>query len=364
MKSTTGATTTDPLLIETATRAFADTCTHAAIQDAERDGWAPTVWGAAAAIGLPWVGVAEPAGGAGGTLVDALAVLGVAGAHAAPIPVADTMLSGWLLAATGLPVRTGPATVVPGRPEDDLRWDGGRLSGRAHRVPWARAVEQVVAVVGGKVVVVDRPVAKPGLAIESGTNLAGEPRDALLFDDVAVDATNVGDAPAGVDADALRFRGALTRAALMAGALLRMAEMTVAYTSERRQFGQPVGRFQAVQAHLVRCAEEAVLVDLAVQVAAREAERRGGVAPFEIAAAKLLADAAARTATRAAHQAHGAVGMTQEYGLHHLSRRLWSWRAEYGDRMWPARLGRAVAAHGPDRLYEVIADGSASGVEV
>ena len=139
-------------------------------------------------------------------------------------------------------------------------------------------------------------------------NLAGEPRDTVVFEDAEPDA--VADAPDGIDADALLFRGALTRAGLMAGALLAMSDLTVEYTSERRQFGQAVGRFQAVQAHLVRCAEEAALVDLAVQVAAREADR--GDARFEIASAKLLADDVARIATRAAHQAHGAIGMTQE----------------------------------------------------
>jgi hypothetical protein len=58
------------------------------------------------------------------------------------------------------------------------------------------------------------------------------------------------------------------------------------------------------------------------------------------------------------------MGMTQEYRLHHFSRRLWAWRSEYGDRSWPARLGRAAAAVGPDDLYYVIADGSASGITV
>jgi len=121
-----------------------------------------------------------------------------------------------------------------------------------------------------------------------------------------------------------------------------------------------VGSFQAVQTLLVRVAEEAVLVDLAVQVAAREAERGGG--HFEIASAKLLANEAARLATRAAHQAHGAMGATREYPLHLLSRRLWAWRAEYGDAFWPVHLGAAVLDRGPDELYRVIAEGSASGI--
>jgi acyl-CoA dehydrogenase len=349
--------TVDPLLLETAERAFADTCTHETIQAAERDGWAPAIWETAAGIGLPWIGVPEDRGGAGGTVADGVAVLGVAGRHAAPIPLAETgLLAGWLLSAAGLPVGHGPNTLVPGRAEDDLSLVGDRLHGAAHRVAWARAAERIVALVDGKVVA----IAPSRARIEPVSNLAGEPRDTVVFEGAAVD--EVVDAPAGIDADALLFRGALTRAALMAGALLAMSELTVEYTSERRQFGQAVGRFQAVQLHLVRCAEEAALVDLSVQVAAREADR--GDARFEIASAKLLADDAARVATRAAHQAHGAIGMTQEYALHHLSRRLWAWRAEYGDRTWPERLGRAVVTTGPDNLYRVIVEGSASTIEL
>jgi acyl-CoA dehydrogenase len=347
--------TVDTLLVETAQRALSDTCSHAALQDAERDGWAPLVWDTAAAIGLPWVGVPESAGGAGGSLADAVAVLGAAGAHAAPIPLAETgLLGGWLLAEAGLPVGEGPSTVVPGLAGDDVRFDRGKLHGTAHRVPWARAVEQIVLLAGGKIVTVP----PERVRIESARNLAGEPRDTVVFDGVVPDA--VADAPDGVDGDALLFRGALTRVALMAGALLAMSDLTSEYTSERQQFGQAIGRFQSVQLLVVRCAEEAVLVDLAAQVMAREAGR--GDARFEIAAAKVLADDAARVATRAAHQAHGAIGMTQEYALHHLSRRLWSWRAEYGDRTWPERVGRAVAAHGADDLYRVIADGSRAGI--
>ena len=53
------------------------------------------------------------------------------------------------------------------------------------------------------------------------------------------------------------------------------------------------------------------------------------------------------------------MGMTQEYRLHHFSRRLWAWRSEYGDeRHWAARLGRALLAGGADRLYPAITGGS------
>ena len=133
--------------------------------------------------------------------------------------------------------------------------------------------------------------------------------------------------------------------------------MTVDYTRQRRQFGRPVAQFQAVQQHLVHAAQDAALVTMAAEVAAAAAER--GPATFEIAAAKILAGQAAASATRAAHQAHGAMGMTQEYPLQHLSRRLWSWRHEYGDDIsWGTRLGRASAAAGADALYPSITAGS------
>jgi acyl-CoA dehydrogenase len=72
----------------------------------------------------------------------------------------------------------------------------------------------------------------------------------------------------------------------------------------------------------------------------------------------VLADDAARIATRAAHQAHGAMGMTQEYALHHATRRLWSWCHEYGDgRYWSDRLGNLIVRHGADELYPLVAGG-------
>ena len=349
---------TDRLLLETAEKVFADTSTYDAVQDAQRTGWAPAVWDAAAVVGLPWIGVPETAGGVGGTLSDALAVLRLAGRYAAPIPLAETgVLAGWLLAESGLPVGENPLSVAPGRPEDDLRIEGDRISGSIHRVPWGRSVERVVALVGERVVVV---APSEAAHVDTLTNVAGEPRDTLHFDGASTAAVVA--APDGVGADRLFSRGALTRAALMAGALQAVAQMTASYTTERKQFGKPVGTFQAVQAHVVVAAEEAALVDIAVQVAARESDRQA--APFEVAAAKAVANNAARVATRAAHQAHGAMGMTQEYPLHQFSRRLWAWRAEYGDASWGDRLGRAAAHLGSEKLYYAIADGSASGIVV
>lgn len=343
----------DALLTETARRVFADTCSFEAVEQAEATGWAASVWDALAETGLAWVGVPEAAGGSGGTLMDALEVLRVAGVHSAPVPVAETgVVGGWLLSGAGLRLPSGPLAVAPGTPADSVRLEGSRVRGVVHRVPWARAAERVVLLAGTPPMVVSVPA--DSVRVEPATNLAGEPRDTVHVDTLAAE---VAPAAPGVDVRALRARGALSRVALMAGALDRMVDLVVEYTSQRHQFGKAIGTFQAVQAHLVHAAQDAALVNMALAKAGRAAVAGDGW--FEIASAKILANQAASSATRHVHQAHGAMGMTREYPLHHMSRRLWAWRHEYGDeREWTRALGRVVTAAGCDALYPLITGGS------
>ncbi|HLY82461.1 MAG TPA: acyl-CoA dehydrogenase [Acidimicrobiales bacterium] len=340
----------DDVLLSTAERIFAGTCTFDAIEAAEADGWAPSVWSALAEAGLPWISVPERAGGVGGSLEDALAVLRIAGRHAAPVPLAETgLLAGWLASSGGLQVAEGPATLVPGSARDTVALTGATLSGIAYGVPWASRAGQLVVLVANGTQWKVATVATSAVAIESTVNLAGEPRDTVHFD-----SSPIGElASTTIDAEALERRGALTRIMLMAGAMERMNEITLAYTSQRQQFGRPVARFQLVQAHLVHLAQDTALLGIAADAAARAAAV--GEAAFEIAAARTLAGATVATATRAAHQAHGAMGMTREYPLHHLSRRLWSWRLEYGkEYRWQLAVGAHAAKAGPDALYGLV----------
>ena len=342
----------DPLITETADRLLGELCTHEAVQAAEANGAAPEIWSAFAETGFPWISIAEDAGGSGGTLLDALEVLRLVGYHSAPIPAAETgVLGGWLLASAGLELPEGAVTVAPGTPSDSLTiHDDGRVSGTVAMVPWGRASERLAVVVDG--VVASVPVA--AATVREKTSLAGEPRDTLTFDGVAAAAA---DAPDGVDDVALRFRGALTRVALIGGAIEKMSQLTVSYTNERVQFGRPVARFQAVQQHLVWAAQDAALARMCAERAGVAAN--DGDARFEIAAAKLNANQAATRATKACHQAHGAMGMTQEYPLHHVSRRLWSWRSEYGGtHEWSEWVGRVAVAQGADGLYPLITGSS------
>jgi acyl-CoA dehydrogenase len=354
----------DPILVETLDRLLGNVCTHEAVQAAEATGWSDEIWQPLAGTGAPWVGVEEALGGSGGTVADAAAVLRRCGYFAAPVPVAETgLLGGWLAGAAGLPLPDGPVAVVPGHPDDRFELDGDRLSGVAHNVAWAAASSLVLAIVRDRVVAFDPAAA----TIRPRRNLAGEPREVVELAGVAV---TVAPAPEGVTAELLRRRGAFARACLMTGALERVTDLTVGYANERQQFGKPIATFQAVAQHLVRLASETHLATMAFQAAVAAVSHRGFEgAGLEVASAKAVAGEAADVATARAHQAHGAIGMTQEYDLHQLTRRLWSWREEFGSTAsWRREVGAAVAtaldatadaerADG-NRLWELVSQGS------
>ncbi|MEM7323300.1 MAG: acyl-CoA dehydrogenase family protein [Actinomycetota bacterium] len=355
----------DDLLRDSATNLFASTCGFDAVQAAEGVGWAPEIWDAVAGAGFTRIGLPEEADGSGGSLLDAAEVLRIAGSYAAPIPLAETsMLGGWLLTTAGLALPDGPVTVAPGVAEDSIGVTGNddgsvTVTGSAGRVPWAAQADIVVLVadVDGVPTVVAIDPNADGVTTDGTTNVAGEPRPTVSVDSVTVPADRV---VAMTDrpnlAEGLRLRGALTRTMLMAGALDAMSRLTVEYTDQRQQFGRPVSRFQAVQQHLVWGAQDAAIANMTAQVAAAKAADGVLAARFEIAAARTVANECASTATRWAHQAHGAMGMTQEYALHHLSRRLWAWRHEYNTPgEWASIVGGMAEAAGPDGLYPLIA---------
>jgi acyl-CoA dehydrogenase len=337
----------DNLVAETIDRLLADCCTHEALERAEEDGWCAPVWDRLVEADFIHISLPEDSGGSGGTLADAAYVLKALGRRTASVPFAETaLLGGWLLATTGLPLPDGPIAVAPVL----LRLQKGRVAGRA-RVAWATRAGAIAAMVdtpeGSVVALIDLS----DVHIEPGSNLAGEARETVDFDVPLARALHA--APTSIDIGSLQRRGALSRVLLMAGATEAMLDLTVRYTHERHQFGQPIARFQAVQQHLVTLAQCAAQLSVAADLAVWALEQR--TAELEIAAAKVIADDAAVAGTRAAHQAHGAMGVTREYPLHRLSRALWSWSQEYGHaRSWNRQLGDLALAAGADGLFSLV----------
>jgi acyl-CoA dehydrogenase len=340
------------LLADTVTRLFGDLVTKELIEASEKGAWPDPLWRALEEGGLTLPLVPEAAGGAGGAWADAHVVVRAAGKHAAPVPLAETIVGGWLLAQAGLEVPLGPLTVAPAYPDERLRLAGGggqwRLTGTARGVPWGGAAAHavVVAEADGRPMVA--LVARGAGRVTADRNLALEPRDTLGFDGAAV----VAAAPAGprVSADAVIVYGAMARAAQMAGSLESLLEQSVRYATERKQFGRPIGNFQAIQHNLAILAGHVAAAGIAAEHAFAAADR--GDPGVEVAVAKVRAGEAAGVGAGIAHQVHGAIGFTYEHALHFSTRRLWSWRAEFGsESRWADRLGRDVAAAGAERLW-------------
>jgi acyl-CoA dehydrogenase len=324
--------------------------------------WDSALWAALAEAGLTGVGLPEDRGGSGGELADAVAVVATLAAGAAAVPVAEQLLvAGPALVAADVehtafdePLTIALAPAVTAAASDD--GDGpGRflLTGTATEVPWAGVVTRVAVLTappaglsGALLALVD----VSGLDASTAANLAGEPRGSLVFDG----APATGAVLSAAQAQVVRARYALARAVQLSAALQQVLAWTVQYAGERVQFGRPLARFQAIQMELAEMAGEvtavAALVDAAVQALASTQD----VVPAA-AAAKVRAGAAVEVVARLAHQVHGAIGFTQEHKLHHLTRRLWSWRDEAGNELhWSRVLGEGLLAAGPDALWPAL----------
>jgi acyl-CoA dehydrogenase len=344
---------TRDLVREAAERLLEKHCGAETMRRADSGEFPQALWRALTDAGYAGALVPESAGGAGLDMADALSLLISAGRHAVPAPLAETMLAGWLLSGAGLSVPEAPLTVAPVREGDVLtaKRDGAlwRIEGTATRVPWGRQCSAIAVFAQSDGENVVALVAAADVAFKSGHNLAGEPRDELVFS--GVKAQQAGIAP--IADDALRALGAVMRSAQMAGALQSVLEMTVQYAKDRVQFGRPIGRFQAVQQNLAVLAGQTAAATAAAE-AAIEAAATDLDSPA-VAAAKIRAGEAAGIGAAIAHQMHGAIGFTQEHRLHYSTRRLWSWRDEFGNEAyWADRLGGAVAAAGADRLWHGI----------
>ncbi|PWJ27034.1 alkylation response protein AidB-like acyl-CoA dehydrogenase [Branchiibius hedensis] len=130
------------------------------------------------------------------------------------------------------------------------------------------------------------------------------------------------------------LRGVLGTAAELVGVARRMLGITVAYVTDRQQFGAPIGSFQAVKHHL---ADAALATEFAAPLVLSAAAQVAAGAPGaqrEVHAAKAAASDAARTTARQAIQCHGAMGYTTEYDLQLYAKRAWADAASWGTAQW------------------------------
>jgi acyl-CoA dehydrogenase len=347
------------IVVETAERIFADLCDPQTVNSAKDDAWKTQLWTALTENGLtlPWV--SEEHGGSGASLADGFELLSAAGRFAVPVPLAETMLAGWLLSQGGIVSPEGAMSIAPVQPKDKITQNAdGTLSGRARGVPFAREAAHFAVLAHGPKGVTIALVAAKDCRREDDENLAGEPLDNIIFDKTAP--VKSAAAPKGFDQTALMLMGCVARSLQIAGSLQYMLTRSVNYSQERVAFEKKISKFQAVQHNLARLAGETAAAVAAAGSAAETVSNGAAWADeatfLEAAAAKIRCAEAAGTGSAIAHQVHGAIGFTKEYVLHRFSLRTLGWRDDFGNESyWAVELGNMVAKRGADDLWPLVA---------
>src|SRR5215471_15076645 len=135
---------TDNIIVDTATRIFQDLCEPNTVNEAEKGVWPKALWDALEESGLPLTWVSEELGGAGAEMADGFAVLRAAGRFAAPVPLAETLMAGWLLAQAGIEAPPEPMTIAPVHEDGNIQLGAdGKLQGRARHIPFARTAKHL-----------------------------------------------------------------------------------------------------------------------------------------------------------------------------------------------------------------------------
>lgn len=349
----------ESIVAETAARIFADLADPQTINSAKTEAWKKPLWDALADAGLTLAWVPEDLGGAGADMADGFEVLRVAGHAAAPVPIAETLLAGWLLSQAKIASPAGPMTIAPMRPKDKIALNAdGTLTGRARGVPFARDALHLAVLAQSAKGAVIALVDAGSCRIADMRGISGSTVYDVTFDKAKP--VKLADAPKGFDQSTLMLMGATARSLATSGALEAILAISVKYSGERVAFEKPIGKFQAVQHNLARLAGEmAAATTAATSAADAIANARSLNDPgvyLEVASARIRSAEAATEGTAIAHQVHGAIGYTTEHILHRFTRLLLTWRDDFGNEsQWAVDLGNRVAAAGADELWPLVA---------
>jgi len=345
------------ILFEQADRLLAEHLTPDCLNAADKGEFPAKAWGAIVDAGLMLTLVAEEKGGAGLGATAGARLIRSSAYHALPAPFAETLIAQVLWTEAGGAVVEGSITIAH---TDGARLAGpanGRvLSARIERAPWAESADHVLLLAAddrGESHLVLLPSGNH--AAVSRRNLANEPRASFVVNAAPIGNDTVLPAPAMLrDADGLLAFGAFARAHQMVGAMERCLTLALDFANERKQFGKPIGRFQAVQHMLAEAAGEQAVALAAAELATRAWNSKAF--PSAVAIAKSRAGEAAGKVAEVCHQVHGAMGFTHEHSLHFFTRRLWSWRDEFGhEGFWQERLGRDICKRGGEALWPYLA---------
>lgn len=294
------------------------------------------LWQQLTELGLVGMTVPEEFGGLGMSELDFVLLAQECGYVALPEPLVHTVLVavpmlndiGGELASTWLPkIATGEAKVVVGLEQNLLVED-------AH-------VADLLLLQKGKELLA---VTADNVTLRHNESI--DPSRRLFAAEITGDAQSVATGPdAEKLIDAALNRGALGCAAQALGLTQRMIDLSVAYTSDRNQFGKPIGSFQAVKHMMANIAVRLEYAKAPVHRAAYAISHNAGSAAKNVSHAKLMACEAGNLAAKNCVQVHGAMGYTWEVDLHLFMKKAWALSNTWGDAAYhKTRVGNAIFA--------------------
>ncbi|WP_209425418.1 acyl-CoA dehydrogenase [Pararhodobacter sp. SW119] len=323
---------------------------------ADDTGSDPAVWAALAELGVLGALFTEEQGGFGGAGPDIATVFEELGRAAVAEPVTEALLAGGILADCGKSdaveqLIAGDMHLCLAQTEPGNRYDLTTVSTQATESGGAWALT------GHKSVVVNAPAAN---LIVVTARVAGDvgDRDGIGLFTVAANAKGLAMRPypmigggrgAEVTLDATPAerigpddtaapilerhvaRAILAQCAEAVGMMDAIRDMTLDYLRTRKQFGRPIGSFQALQHRMADMAIEIEQARSAVLNLAGHVDEEPALRDRHASAAKQLIGRAARLVVEDSVQLHGGIGMTAEYGLGHLVRRLMAVDHRFGD---------------------------------
>ncbi|MBF9031675.1 acyl-CoA dehydrogenase [Rhodobacterales bacterium HKCCE3408] len=310
----------------------------------------PAMWSGLAELGLFHAFLSEDQGGFGGAGFDITCVFEPLGRALCPEPVLAQMMGLTLLATAG--AETGPALDGTERlalavDEPDAPWEpeagstefrGGKVTGRKSVVYGGHVADRflVAALADGKTALVS--VAAGDASVTPYGMIDGGGASEVVFEEAPGEVL-IADAGAAI-ADALD-RGRLALAAEAVGAMDAALALFTDYLKTRKQFGRPIGTFQALQ-H--RAVDLAIETEQARSIVIRAAAAMGTEAQGKaVAQAKALTGKIARLVAEETIQMQGGVAMTWEYPSSHYAKRLTMIDHQLGDAMFHTeRLAKMV----------------------
>ncbi len=318
---------------------------------AEAGNWPTDLWNEIAELGIANALVPAESDGHGLCWQDIAPTLMALGYHACPLPIGEDAIVQAAIARAGLPPVDGIST-LPVRQEKPIsRRGNGTVSGALHGVPWAEVATHVAFEADDGENSELFHVALAGLAQGPHSYVSRTPHS-----DVTVQ-RSVSGAP--TRRGALALDGAMLRALQLVGALKRTLKECVDYANTRVQFGKPIGRFQSMQQLIAALGNEVAAANAATAAAAAALDRKG-TADLAVAVAKARSSAAAGRAAAIVHEVHAAIGVTEAYHLHFVTRRLWQWRDDFGSEfVWHDIIGKAARRKGAEGLWRFLVAASA-----